>query len=56
MKKIYLLFTLLTTINIVFGQQNLAPQATASASTCNTGACATLNDLKPNYNLKNAII
>lgn len=24
---------------------NLAPQATASASTCNTGACSTLNDL-----------
>lgn len=45
MKKIYLLLTLLTSLNIIYGQQNLAPQATASASTCNTGACATLNDL-----------
>lgn len=26
-------------------QQNVAPQATVTASTCNTGACATLNDL-----------
>ena len=29
----------------VGAQNNIAPQATVSASTCNTGPCSTLNDL-----------
>lgn len=29
-----------------YAQQNVAPLATVTASTCNTGACATLNDLQ----------
>jgi len=48
MKKIYslTLTSLLLLLNgIAYGQTNIAPFATASASTCNTGACSTLNDL-----------
>jgi hypothetical protein len=36
-------FGLLATIGLA--QTNIAPSATASASTCNTGPCSTLNDL-----------
>ncbi len=48
MKKIY--HFIFTCILGVLGMQlqaqtNIAPQAVASASTCNTGACSTLNDL-----------
>jgi PKD repeat protein len=44
MKKVYFYFTLMfLTFNVY--SQNIAPLATASASTCMTGACATLNDL-----------
>ncbi|MDP2174324.1 MAG: PKD domain-containing protein [Bacteroidota bacterium] len=43
MKKIF--FIVLTFVLSDLKTQNIAPQATASASTCNTGTCATLNDL-----------
>lgn len=39
------LLVLLFTLPLVNAQTNIAPLATASASTCNTGACSTLNDL-----------
>lgn len=44
---IRLIFGILTIIipRAIFAQTNIAPSATASASTCNTGACSTLNDL-----------
>lgn len=48
MKKFYKILTTICFAAIsvpIFGQQNIAPQATVSASTCNTGACSTLNDL-----------
>ena len=44
MKKVYFYFTLMFLTFNVYGQ-NIAPLATATASTCNTGACGTLNDL-----------
>jgi PKD repeat protein len=44
MKKVYFFFTIMFLSLNVFGQ-NIAPLATATASTCNTGACGTLNDL-----------
>jgi hypothetical protein len=37
------LLTMLSSWSVA--QVNVAPLATASASTCNTGACSTLNDL-----------
>lgn len=40
-----LLFCFTLAWSVVQAQQNIAPQATVTASTCNTGACATLNDL-----------
>ncbi|OYU95747.1 MAG: hypothetical protein CFE21_11455 [Bacteroidetes bacterium B1(2017)] len=44
--KVALLFLLLSAVgNRALAQVNLAPSATATASTCNTGACSTLNDL-----------
>jgi hypothetical protein len=41
-----LALALLPLSNLKLGAQaNIAPQATVTASTCNTGACSTLNDL-----------
>ena len=48
MKKFYLnlTFLFLSVFSLsLTAQTNIAPQAIASASTCNTGACSTLNDL-----------
>lgn len=45
-KSIGLLMALVMGINFAKAQNvNLAPSATASASTCNSGACTTFNDL-----------
>ncbi|MFZ4798857.1 MAG: hypothetical protein ACOYMA_15255, partial [Bacteroidia bacterium] len=45
MKKNLLLLFFFFCFAIAKSQTNIAPLAVASASTCNTGACATLNDL-----------
>ncbi len=48
MKNIYHIFLFITTTLFSiesYAQTNIAPNAIASASTCNTGACSTLNDL-----------
>ncbi|MCX8148735.1 MAG: hypothetical protein N3D13_05635, partial [Thermaurantimonas aggregans] len=45
MKKLLLFITFLSLSILSKAQVNIAPLATASASTCNTGPCSTLNDL-----------
>jgi len=45
MKRILLLFGMIACWVGAKAQINLAPQATATASACNTGPCSTLNDL-----------
>lgn len=44
-KSAKVLLTLLFGLNVAMAQVNLAPSATATASTCNTGACSAFNDL-----------
>ncbi len=47
MKKFTILILFLIGIGQqIYAQQNIAPLATVTASTCNTGSCATLNDLQ----------
>ncbi|MCC7532676.1 MAG: hypothetical protein IT246_01920, partial [Bacteroidia bacterium] len=44
-KSAKVLLTLLFGLNVAMAQVNLAPSATATASTCNSGACSAFNDL-----------
>jgi PKD repeat protein len=45
MKKYILLLTMSFVTTLGFSQTNIAPQATVTASSCNTGPCSALNDL-----------